>query len=116
MVNIAFGLFYLKENILKVNISFHDRDSFTTEEVIAAARRNYGRNVEVTITPESSKVEDILYLALQSLITQDQLSLFFDNKDTYSKELSKLRTEVMYKVQEVMDLVIVDNETRLTGD
>lgn len=101
---------------MKVTLSFHDRESFTVDEVIATARRNYGRNVEVTVTPESSKVSDILYLALQSMVTQDQLSLFFDNKDTYTKELSKLRYDVMLKVQEIMDLVIIDNEARLTGD
>lgn len=101
---------------MQVNISYYDRESFTVDEVVASARRNYGRNVQVTVTPESSKVEDILYLALQSLITQDQLSLFFDNKDTYSQELSKLRSDVMLKVREIMDLVIIDNEARLTGD
>ncbi len=101
---------------MKVTISYHDRESFTVDEVVSAARRNYGRNVEVVVTPESSKAEDILYLALQNMITQDQLSIFFDNKDTYSKELQKLRSDVLYKVQEIMDLVIVDNEARLTKD
>ncbi len=101
---------------MKVTISYFDRDSFTSDEVVSAARRNYGRNVEVIVAPESSKASDILYLALQSMITQDQLSIFFDNKDTYSKELQKLRSDVLYKVQEIMDLVIVDNEARLTKD
>lgn len=101
---------------MNVTISYHDRESFTIEEVISAARRNYGRNIEVTVTPESSKASDILYFALQSIITQDQLSIFFDNKDTYTKELQKLRSDIMYRIQETMDLVIVDNETKLTRE
>ena len=101
---------------MNVNLSYNDRESFTVEEVVAQARRNYGRNVSVTVTPESSKASDILYFALQSIITQDQLSIFFDNKETYTKELGKLRADILYRVQEVMDLVIMDNESKLTKD
>lgn len=101
---------------MKVTLDYHDRDSFTIEEVISAAKRNYGRNVQVTVTPESSKPFDILYFALQSIVTQDQLSIFFDDQNTYTKELQKLRAEVMLKVQETMDLVIIDNEAKLTKD
>lgn len=101
---------------MNVTLTYNDRESFSVEEVISQARRNYGRNCSVTVTPESSKPFDILYFALQSIITQDQLSLFFDNGDTYSKELLKLRADVMYKIQETMDLVIKDNETKLAKD
>ncbi len=101
---------------MKVILNYHDRESFSVEEVIARAHRNYGRNVEVTVSPESSKVKDILYFALQSLITQEQLSLFFDDKNTYPKEILKLRSDIMYKVQETMDLVIIDNEAKLAED
>ncbi len=101
---------------MNVNLSYHDNESFTVEEVVTQAKRNYGKNVQVTVTPESSKPLDILYFALQSIITQDQLSLFFDNKDTYSKELQKLRADIMYRVQESLDSVIMDNEAKLTRD
>lgn len=101
---------------MNVTLSFHDRDSFTVEEVISQAKRNYGKNVSVNVSSESSKPSDILYFALQSIITQDQLSIFFDNKETYPKELSKLRADVLYRIQEVMDSVIIDNETKLTKD
>lgn len=101
---------------MNVNLSYSDRDSFTVEEVIAQARRNYGRNVQVTVTPESSKPSDILYFALQSIITQDQLSLYFDDKNTYVKELQKLRADIMYRIQGTMDSVIIDNESKLHGD
>jgi hypothetical protein len=101
---------------MNVTISYHDRDSFTAEEVISTARRNYGRNATVTVSAESSKPNDLLYFALQNLITQEQLSLFFDNKDTYAKELQKFRADIIYLVQETMDNVIIDNEAKLTKD
>ncbi len=101
---------------MNVTINYHDRESFTVEEVVAAAKRNYGKNVSVSVSAESSKVNDILYFAIQSIVTQEQLSLFFDNEDTYSKELQKLRADVLYLVQETMDRVIIDNEEKLTKD
>lgn len=50
------------------------------------------------------------------MVTQDQLSLYFDDKNTYSKELQKLRADIIYQVQEALDSVIIDNEAKLTRD
>lgn len=99
---------------MKVSIEYHDRKSFTAEEVISFVRQTHGKNVEVTVTAESSRPHDLLYFALQNLITQEQLSLFFEDKNTYTKELQKLRADIMYRVQEVLDNVIIDNEAKLT--
>ncbi len=101
---------------MKVTISYHDRESFTVEEVISTAKRNYGKNVEVNVSHESSRPKDILYFAIQSIITQEQVSLFFEDKHTYAKEMQKLRADVLYTVQEVMDNVIMDNEEKLAED
>lgn len=101
---------------MNVQISFHDREAFTVDEIIASAKRNYGINVQVTVSPESNKPKDFLYFALQGLITHEQLSLFFDDKNTYSTELQKLRKQILEVVREVMDNVIVDNEIKLEKD
>lgn len=101
---------------MDVTVKYHDRESFTVEEVVAAAKRNYGANVHVEVSPESNKPKDFLYFALQGLITHEQLSLFFNDKNTYSSELQKLRKEVLEIVREVMDTVIIDNEIKLTKD
>lgn len=101
---------------MNVNIEYHDRESFTVEEVIATAKRNYGSNVQVTVSPESNKPKDFLYFAIQGIITHEQLSLFFNDKNTYTTELQKLRQEVLETIREVMDTVIIDNETKLTKD
>jgi hypothetical protein len=101
---------------MQVQINYIDREAFTTEEIVANARRIHGETTTVTILPESNRNKDFLYFALQNMITHQQLSLFFDNRDTYSIELQKLRADIMYLVQEVMDNVIIDNESKLTKD
>jgi len=101
---------------MKVKLEYHDRDSFTIEEIVSAAKRNYGTNVHVEVLPESNKPKDFLYTAIQGMITHEQLSLFFNDKNTYTSELQKLRKQVIATVVEVMDTVIIDNETKLTKD
>jgi hypothetical protein len=101
---------------MQVKINYIDREAFTIEEIVANARRVYGQSATVTVLPESNRNKDFLYFALQNMITQQQLSLFFDNKDTYAIELQKLRADILYSVQEVMDSVIIDNESKLTKD
>lgn len=101
---------------MRVTIECVDRTAFTPEEIIANARRIHGNSATVTVLPESNRTKDFLYFAIQSMITQQQLSLFFDNKDTYAIELQKLRADILYSIQEVMDNVIIDNESKLTED
>lgn len=100
----------------KVVVTYHDRESFTVDEIIAAAKRNYGSNAHVDVSPESAKPKDFLYFAIQGLITHEQLSLFFNDKNTYNTELLKLRKEILEVVREVMDTVIIDNEAKLAKD
>jgi hypothetical protein len=100
----------------KVTVTYHDRDSFTADEIVASAKRNYGPNTHVELTPESTKPKDFLYFAIQGLITHEQLSLFFSDKNTYNTELLKLRKEILETVREVMDTVIIDNEAKLAKD
>jgi len=101
---------------MNVTVTYHDRDAFTVDEIIATAKRNYGSNAHITVSPESAKPKDFLYFALQGLITHEQISLFFNDKNTYTAELQKLRKEVLETIREVMDTVIIDNETKLTKD
>ena len=101
---------------MKATVTFYDSESFTAEEVISNLRRIHGKHATIEVSPESSKPNDLLYFALQNMITQEQLSAFFDNKDTYAKNLQKIRAEILYQVQSTLDNVIVDNETKLTRD
>jgi len=98
---------------MKVQITYHDNESYTMEEVVKQAVHNYGKAVQVEITPESSLAYDHIYFGLQQLITHEQLSLLFDKDTAYQQDLKKLRESVLYKVTEIIDQVIIDNESKV---
>lgn len=98
---------------LKVQIEYHDNDSFTVEEVVKLAHHNYGKSARVEIQADSSAPHDTIYFALQQIVTYRQLSLLYDNHDTYQKDIKMLRAEVLGKLAEILDSVIIDNESRV---
>lgn len=99
---------------MKVNIEYYDNESLTVEEVVKQAVHNYGKNVKVEVMPYSTMAYDMLYFGLQQLLTHEQLSLFYSKNDSYQHELQKLRSDVLYKVQEIIDQVIIDNESKVS--
>jgi len=98
---------------MKVTITYHDNESFTMEEVVKQAVHNYGKAAQVEITPESTMAYDHIYFGLQQLITHEQLSLLYDSGATYQQDLKKLREHIMYKVTEIIDQVLIDNESKV---
>lgn len=98
---------------MKVTISYHDNDSFTVEEVVKQAIHNYGKLATVEVMPDSTMAYDHIYFGLQQLITHEQLSILFDRGVTYQHDIKKLRQEILDKVVEIIDQVIVDNESRV---
>lgn len=98
---------------MKVRITYYDHDSLTKEEVIAAAKHNYGDGVDVEIFPESNDALDILYFGLQQAITFDQLAILFDDGALYSKKLEELKSKLLSKVEEELLQVIKDNEIKV---
>jgi hypothetical protein len=98
---------------MQVIVKYHDNDSLLIEEVIKQAKDNYGAQASVKVLPESDTPIDYLYFALQRLITGEHLSLLYDSGSTYHQDLGKLRAEALFKVGEVLNEVIMDNEGRL---
>jgi len=98
---------------MKVTITYHDTESFTVEEVVKQAIHNYGRQAQVEIMPESTMAYDHIYFGLQQLVTHEQLSILFDKGTSYQADIKKLRDRVIYKVTEIIDQVIVDNESKV---
>lgn len=98
---------------MKVTITYHDNESLTVEEVVRQATHNYGKSAKVEIEPESWIAYDAIYFGLQQLITHEQLSLLYDRGSNYQQDLKKLRSDVLYKVQELLDQVIIDNESKV---
>lgn len=98
---------------MKVEITYHDNESYTVEEVVKLAHHNYGDKAKVQVYAESLAPHDQIYFALQQIITHRQLSLLFDDKYSYQKDIKELRAEVLYKVEEILDSVIIDNEAKV---
>ena len=98
---------------MKVTITYHDSESFTVEEVVKQAVHNYGRLAQVEVMPESTMAYDHIYFGLQQLITHEQLSLLFDKGSSYQQDIRRLRDQIIYKVTEIVDQVIIDNESKV---
>lgn len=98
---------------MKVTITYHDNESFTVEEVVKQAVHNYGKAVNVEIMPESTMAYDHIYFGLQQLITHEQLSILYEQGGTYQQDIKKLREQILYKVTEIIDQVIIDNESKV---
>lgn len=98
---------------MQVVVKYHDHESFLIEEVIRQAKENYGKTAIVSVMPESDTPMDYLYFALQRLITGNQITLLYDSKEQYAKDLDNLRSETLYKVGEVLNEVFMDNEAKL---
>lgn len=99
---------------MRVKIEFIDNESLTVEEVVAQAQHNYGRLVKVETAPITSIAYDHIYHGLQQLITHQQVSLIHDKSGNYQTDLKRLRSDVLYKVEEIIDQVIVDNEDKVS--
>ncbi len=98
---------------MKINITYHDDSALTVEEVVKQAEHNYGRNAIVEVTAHSSAPHDQIYFAIQQIITARQLALIYDNKYTYQKDIANLRSDVLAKLIDILDSVIIDNEARV---
>lgn len=98
---------------MKVELTYHDDTAFTVEEVVKLAEHNYGKNVRVQVHADSLAPHDQIYFALQQIVTARQLALLYDSKFTYQIDIKNLRAETLYKLQEILDTVIIDNESKV---
>lgn len=99
---------------MKVTLTYTDNDSLTVEEIVSQAIHTHGKNVNVQIMPESTHAHDMIYFGIQQIITHPQLSLLYDDKLAYTASLQKLRSETLFKIQEILNQVIIDNEAKVT--
>ncbi len=100
---------------MHVTIKYNDSQSFTKEEIVRNAQHQFGKAVQVEIMPESTNAHDLIYFGIQQIITHEQLSLIYDSGPTYQQDLKKLRAEALYKLTEILDTVIVDNEAKVAA-
>ena len=98
---------------MKITLTYFDDESFTREEVVKQAVHMYGKAVDVQIMPSSTKPHDLIYFGLQQIITHEQLGLLYDDKLGYQDSIQKLRNETLYKIEEILSQVIIDNESKV---
>lgn len=99
---------------MQVQITYTDTESLTLEEVVKQAVHNYGKFAKVEIKPDSTLAYDYIYFGLQQLVSHEQFSLLFDRDANYQQDLKKLREKVIYKMTEILDQLIVDNEAKVS--
>lgn len=99
---------------MEVTIKYSDEHSLTVEEVVRQATHNYGKHVTVEVMPDSCKAYDLIYFGLQQIMTHQQLSFFYEDKHSYPKKVQALRNETLFKLQEIIDQVIIDNEAKVS--
>ena len=97
---------------MHVTIEYFDNDSYTKEEVVRNATQRFGKAAQVTVMPDSTNAHDFLSFGIQQIITHEQLGLLFNNKDTYTADVAKLRKKTLAKIAEILDTVIIENETK----
>jgi nicotinamide mononucleotide (NMN) deamidase PncC len=98
---------------MRVTVNYHDNESLLVEEIIKHAKTNYGATASVIVSPESDTPLGHLYFAIQRYITGKHLTLMYDSGPTYQKDLEQLRSETLFKLGEILDEVIIDNESKI---
>lgn len=97
----------------KVTIEYYDESSLTIEEIVARATHTYGRGASVKVESDSGLPHDLIYFALQQIITHEQLSLLYADSTTYHTDVQKLRGSTLSKLTEILDQVLIDNEAKV---
>ena len=98
---------------MQITIRYHDDTALTIEEVVKQATNAYGKAARVDVVPDSNKPHDMIYFAVQCMITHQQLGLLYDDKLGYQESIQKIRNETLYKLEEILSQVIIDNESRV---
>ena len=99
---------------MKVRITYFDHTSLTKDEVIRQAKELFGEYTEVEVFPSSNDPWDIVYFGLQQAITYDQLGILFDSGSLYPLKLKELKESINKRLQDELNTVIKDNETRVS--
>lgn len=97
---------------MKIVAKFHDVDSFTSTEAIRRAKDLLGDYTDIKAYPSTTDPWDGIYFSLQEIITDEQLNYLFDEGPLYSKKLKELRSRILGRLEQELDEVIKDNETK----
>ena len=102
---------------MKVTLTFEDTESFTAKEIELNLKHLYGNTASVSIKPTGNSPESHIYFGLQELLTGNQVDSFFeDGQHLYQTRLASTRREILDKVEQILNQLIVDNENKLTEE
>jgi hypothetical protein len=101
---------------MKVIVKFYEESALTIEEVYARVKEGLGVTPSsIEIYPDSNDPLDYIYFGIQQLITNDQLDCLFDAGPLYPKKLSALRASATQQLENELDRVISDNESKVSS-
>ena len=87
--------------------------SLTPDEVVRQAHEAFGNHINVECRPDSTQPYDYLSFGFSQLLTHEQLSIYFNKSADYNTEVAALRAKVIAKAIEIIDQVIVENESKV---
>ena len=87
-------------------------DSFTATEAIRRAKDLLGNYTDIRAYPSTNDPWDIVYFALQQIVTGEQLNMLFDDGALYPVKLKEFRSEILGRLAAELDEVIQDNEQK----
>lgn len=100
---------------MQVTLKFEDRQSLTAKEITQNLKHLYGVSTDIEVTPTGTSPESYIYFGLQELLTEEQVHSFFeDGHHLYQSRLTETRRNILNKVENILNTLIVDNETKLT--
>ena len=80
---------------MKLIAKFHDVDSFTATEAIRRAKDLLGNYTDIRAYPSTNDPWDIVYFALQQIVTGEQLNMLFDDGALSPVKLKFWRTQIL---------------------
>lgn len=99
---------------MKVSIQYYDDSSLSIEEIVRQAEHNYGKQVKVVASPDSSAPHDLIYFAVHQILTHRQLQLLFNDRHKYQQEIGAMRKDLITTIAEIIDDVIITNEAKVS--
>lgn len=100
----------------KIIIEYHNSDALTVEELIKNAKRTHGTAASVKVLPDSMLPHDLIQFALWQITAAEQTAIFFNEGALYPKKLKELRANTLYKLEELLDDVLLENEGKITKE
>ena len=98
---------------MKVVIEYHDSDALTIEEIVKNNKRIHGNTANIKVLPDSYLPHDLIQFALYQMTAAEQVALFFNEDALYPKKLKEFRASILYKLEEILDDVLLENEEKI---